>query len=170
MIEKNYRVNERIKFSPIVLIDQDGENLGVIPLNKAKGLALSYNLDLVEVSPNSKPPVCRIMDFGKFKYEQEIKRKKQSKKSVQTKEIRLSCRIADNDLDVKAKLANKFLLSGNKVYVKLEFKRRENDHKELGYIVMNNFISKLEENSIISNKISLEGRSLSCLLDPKKPE
>ena len=164
-----YRINDRIKLSPIVLIDENGKNLGPIPTFKAKIMALNVGLDLVEVSPNSKPPVCKIMDFGKFKYQQEIKNKKQVKKQTQLKEVRLSCGIEDHDLETKSKLANKFLLLGHKVQVRLEFKRRQNDHKELGYVVMNKFIQLVKDNSTMSKSPNLDGRFLSCSLDPIKP-
>jgi translation initiation factor IF-3 len=168
--EKFYRINDRIRFSPIVVIDESGKNLGPVPLIKAKELANYAGLDLVEVSPNSRPPVCKIMDFGKFKYQQEIKDKKQrqSKKFTQTKEIRLSCGIADNDLETKLKSAIKFLHAGSKVNVRLEFKRRENNHTEIGFSVINKFCSKLEEFGTIGRKPSLDGRFLFCLVEPNK--
>ena len=168
--EKFYRINDRIKFSPIVVIDENGKNWGPIPLIRAKEMANISGMDLVEVSPNSRPPVCKIMDFGKFKYQQEIKDKKQkqSKKHTQTKEIRLSCGIADNDLETKSKSAIKFLQSGLKVHVKLEFKRRENNHTEIGFSVINKFCNKLEEFGTIAKKPSLEGKFLFCLIESKK--
>jgi translation initiation factor IF-3 len=163
----NYRINDKIKFSPVVLIDENGKNLGAIPTYKAKILALSVGLDLVEVAPNAKPPVCKIMDFGKFKYQQEIKQKKQVKKQVQIKEIRISCGIADHDLETKSKLANKLLVSGHKVQVRLEFRRRQNDHKELGYVIINKFINSLKEVCCVLKPPSLDGKFLNCLLEPK---
>lgn len=171
MNDKNfYRINDKIRISPIIVIDENGNNLGSIPTFRAKVLALNAGLDLVEVSPNSRPPVCRIMDFGKFKYQQEVKNKKQYKKQSQTKEIRLSCTIEDHDLETKSKLANKFLLSGHKVLIKLEFKRRQNDHKEIGYSVMNKFLDLVKDNGDISKHPTLDGKSLHCLLDSKKNE
>lgn len=163
----NYRINDKIKFSPVVLIDENGKNLGAIPTYKAKILALNVGLDLVEVAPNAKPPVCKIMDFGKFKYQQEIKQKKQVKKQVQTKEIRISCGIADHDLETKSKLANKFLVSGHRVQVRLEFRRRQNDHKELGFKIINRFVDGLKEVSSLSKSPILDGKFLNCLLEPK---
>ena len=162
-----YRINDKIKISPIVVIDENGKNLGSMPTFKAKVLALSVGLDLVEVSPNSRPPVCRIMDFGKFKYQQEVKNKKQGKKQIQIKEIRLSCVIEDHDLETKSNLANKFLLAGHKIIVKLQFKRRQNDHKEIGYLVMNKFLELVKDNGELFSPVSLNGKFLSCSLDPK---
>jgi translation initiation factor IF-3 len=168
--EKFYRVNNQIKFSPIILIDENGENLGSLQLLRAKDLAYSKGLDLVEVSPSSRPPICKIMDYGKFKYQQEIKEKKQkhSKKSNQIKEIRLSCGIADNDLNTKLKSTIKFLEAGHKVQVRLEFKRRENDHKEIGFSVINKFINGTLEFGDVSKKPVIDGKFLSCLIEPKK--
>jgi len=163
----NYRINDKIKFSPVILIDENGKNLGSVPTYKAKILALNVGLDLVEVAPNAKPPVCKIMDFGKFKYQQEIKQKKQVKKQVQLKEIRISSGITDHDLETKCKLANKFFVSGHKVQVRLEFRRRQNDHKELGFTAINKFIDNLKEVSSVSRPPVLDGRFLSCLLEPK---
>jgi translation initiation factor IF-3 len=167
--EKFYRINDRIRISPVVVVDDNGNNLGSIPLFKAKELALNKSLDLVEVSPNSRPPVCKIMDFSKFKYEQEIKEKKQRKKQFQTKEIRLSCGIEDHDLETKFNQMYKFLNSGHKVQIRLEFRRRENNHKEIGLAVLNKFLSKIpEEKAIVSKKPSLDGKFLSCLVEPSK--
>ena len=164
--DKFYRVNDKIRISPIVLVDENGTNLGKIPLFKAKSIALEKNLDLVEVSPNSRPPICKIMDYGKFKYNQEIKDKKQKHKQKQIKEIRISCGIADHDMQTKTKSANNFLTSGHKVQIKLEFKRRENNHKEIGFSVMNKFLENIQNANITRNPV-LDGKFLSCLLEPK---
>lgn len=167
--DKFFRVNDRIKISPVVLIDDEGKNLGQIPLFKAKEMALIKSLDLVEVSANSRPPVCKIMDFGKFKYEQEIKEKKQrqTKKQVQIKEIRLSCGIEDHDMETKASHAIKFLQSGQKVQIRLEFRRRENNHKELGFVVIDRFLQKVSDHGSAVKRPSIDGKFLSCLLEPK---
>jgi translation initiation factor IF-3 len=167
--DKFFRINDKIKISPIILIDDEGNNLGQIPLFKAKEMALNKSLDLVEVSANSRPPVCKIMDFGKFRYELEIKEKKQrqTKKQAQMKEIRLSCGIEEHDMETKAVHAIKFLQSGQKVQIRLEFRRRENNHKELGFTVINKFLLKVEEYGSSSKKPSIDGKFLSCLLEPK---
>jgi len=167
--EKFYRVNEKIRFSPVVVIDSEGNNLGSIPLFKAKELALIQSLDLVEVSPNSRPPICKIMDFGKFKYQQEIKEKKQkqTQKKTQIKEIHLSCTIAENDLETKSKSAIKFLESGQRVQVRLEFKRRQINHKDIGRVLLDRFIEKISNYGSLSKSPSMDGKFLSCLLEPK---
>lgn len=167
MSEKKYRLNDRIRISPVILIDKDGKNLGPVSLNKAKYIARSSNLDLVEVSPNSRPPVCKVLDFNKFKYDQDIKNKKQKVKNV-IKEIRLSCGIAEHDLETKSKHAIKFLQSDYKVNIKLEFKRRENNHKEIGREVVDNFLEKIKDYSNIIKKPSLDGRFIFCSIEPKK--
>ena len=169
-MEKFYRVNEKIKISPVILIDETGNNLGAIPLFKAKELAISKSLDLVEVAASSRPPICKLMNFGKFKYEQEIKDKKQKqqKKHSQLKEIRLSCGIADHDMETKCKAASKFIESGHKVQVRLEFKRRENNHKEIGFGVIKKFVEKISDIGVVSKSPTAEGRFLFCLVEPKK--
>lgn len=166
--KEKFRVNERIKFSPVIVIDQNGDNLGKFHVEKAREFARRENLDLVEVSPNSRPPICKIMDFGKFKYEKSLKEKKQknSKKQIQ-KEIRLSCNIAENDLNTKVNKAINFLKNNHKVQVKLEYKRRQNSHRELGFEVINKMIDKVAEFSSPVEKPKLEGNVLSCQFYPK---
>lgn len=169
--EKFYRVNNYIKFSPVIVIDKDGKNLGQLPLQRAKDIALEDGLDLVEIAPNSRPPVCRIMDFGKFKFEQKVKEKKQKKKQQkqsQTKEVRLSPSIQEHDIDTKFKSASKFLAAGQKVNVKLEFKRRELAHRDIGFEVINRFVERLKEYGTPLGKPKSEGKNIFCMIDPKE--
>lgn len=169
--DRLYRVNDQIKFSPVVVINPEGRNIGSVSLQKAKEIAFAANLDLVEISPNSRPPVCRIMDFGKFKFDQAIKEKKQKKKQQKqslTKEIRLSPSIQENDIETKAKSAIKFLKSKHKVQVKLEFRRRELMHQKIGFDVINNFIERLKDFGNPLNKPKSDGRNLFCVLEPKE--
>lgn len=169
--EKFYRVNQLIKFSPIIVIDQHGKNLGSIPTAKARDIAIASGLDLVEISPNSRPPVCRIMDFGKFKFEQAIKEKKIKKKQQkvsQAKEVHLTSVIQDHDLQTKLKSAIKFLESGHKVNVKLNFRRREMAHQELGFKVIKDFISSLQESATVISNPKMDGRSIITVLVPKE--
>jgi translation initiation factor IF-3 len=164
--EQNYRVNEKIKFSPVMLIDQNGKNLGTVSVEKARYLAREASLDLVEISPSARPPVCKIMDFGKFRYSQSLKEKKQKiQKSVQ-KAIRLSPDIAEHDVIVKANMARKFLLKGNKVFFQLRYKGRELAHTNLGFDVVKKIINLLEDISTVSVQPKLEGNTLSCILEP----
>lgn len=165
-----HRANDQIRFSPIILINPDGKNLGAIPLNRAKDMAKELNLDLVEIAPNNKPPVCRIMDFGKFKFDQAIKEKQQRKKQLkqsQIKEIRLSPSIQENDIETKLKSAIKFLKSNHKINIKLEFKRREAAHQNIGLDVLNHFVEKLKDYGNLLGKPKSEGRVLFCSVEPK---
>jgi translation initiation factor IF-3 len=169
--EKFYRANNHIKFSPVIVIDKDGKNLGSLPLQRAKDIALEDGLDLVEIAANSRPPVCRIMDFGKFKFDQKVKEKKQKKKQQkqsQLKEVRLSPSIQDHDLETKLKAAIKFLSASQKVSVRLDFKRRELAHRDIGFVVMNKFLEKLNEHGLVMGKPKSEGKSIFCLVEPKE--
>ena len=166
--EKFYRVNEKIRFSPVILIDKDGVNLGKVHIEKAREIAYREGLDLVEVSPSARPPICKIMDYGKFKYEKSLKEKKQKqcKKQIQ-KEIRLSCNIGENDLKTKSNMAINFLKNQYRVNVKLEYRRRENTHRELGFVVMKNFISQVSEHGSPVSNPKLDGNVLFCCISPK---
>lgn len=168
--EKFYRVNDYIKFSPVVVIDENGKNLGPTPLHVAKNLAAQASLDLVEISPSSRPPVCRIMDFGKFRFNQNLKDKKQRRKQKQSqlKEVRLSSSIQEHDLETKFKAAAKFLEQGHRVNIKLEFKRREMVHQDIGFKVINSFIDRLKDHGSAVARPKLEGKNLFCTLDPKE--
>lgn len=167
--EKRYRINEQIRISPIVLINQEGRNLGPIPLQKAMCIALESSLDLVEISPESRPPICKIMNFGKFKFDQGIKEKAQKKnqKSQQPKEIRLSPSIQKHDLETKVKSARKFIQDGHRVNIKLEFRRREIAHTELGRDMMSSFLLEIGETCELMGAIKMEGRALFCSVSPK---
>lgn len=164
-----FRINDQIR-CPIVLVLQDERKLGTFTTDEAKKIAKAAGLDLVEVAPQSKPPVCRIMDFGKFKYEQSIKEKEQKKKQKQQhhdKELRLSPAIGEHDLEVKINVAKKFLLKGHNVYFSLRYKRRENAHKELGFKVVDKIILALEEFGAPQSKPRLDGSSLNFIIEPK---
>lgn len=166
--KKWYRVNRQIRFSPIMVILGE-QNLGVMPTERALELASQEGLDLVEISPNSRPPVCKIIDYGKFKYEQGVKEKKAKQtKPQQMKEIRLRPSIAPHDLDVKINSAEKFLQSGNKVQIRIEFKKRENVHKELGFTLLNKVIESLANAGKTITLPHLDGKYLGCILEPKK--
>lgn len=170
MNDNAYRANYQIKISPVILINQEGKNLGPIPLVKAQAIAKECELDLVEIVPNNKPPICRLMDFGKFKFEQNLKEKKQKKKQSklsQVKEVRLSPGIQNHDLETKNKSVRKFIQLGHKVVVKLEFKRRELNHKELGDKVLKEFISSLSDVCSVVEKPKFESKSINCMLTPK---
>lgn len=170
--EKFYRVNSQIRMSPVVVINPEGRNLGPLPTARALDIAVELGLDLVEIAPNSRPPVCRIMDFGKFRFDQNVKDKKQKRKQKQSqvKEVRLSPAIQEHDLETKAKAATKFLEAGHRVNVRLDFRRRENAHRDIGMKVIEDFVVRLHEHGTPASKPKSEGRSLFCLVDPKEKD
>jgi len=143
--------------------------LGIMPTPKALELANEKKLDLVNISPNANPPVCKILDYGKYRYELQKKEKeaKKKQKTTQVKEIRLSTFIEEHDIQVKAKTAAKFLSDGDKVKVGLRFRGRERDYAAKGMDVMNAFAEAVSEVGIIEKKPVFEGRSLTMVLGPK---
>lgn len=169
MKNEGLRINERIRISPVIVIDQDGENLGALPLKMALGIASEAGLDLVEIAPSNRPPVCRVMDYGKFKFDQDLKERKLKKKQSKiskTKEVRISPSIQDHDMETKAKSAMKFLQEGCKVVIKLEFRRRELAHKDLGVRTMNSFLERLVDFGKAASPPKFEGRSVTCMVEP----
>ncbi len=168
---KFYRINGQIRMSPVVVIDDHGRNMGSMPTLKAMDLAHEAGLDLVEIAPSSRPPVCRIMDFGKFKFEQAVKERSQRKKQnklTQVKEIHLSPGIQKHDMDTKSKAARKFLEGGQKVNVKLEFRRRELAHRDIGDKVMAEFLQTLADIGVPMGRPKSEGKALFCVIEPKQ--
>lgn len=163
-------MNEGIRDLEVRVLDEDGEQLGVMSGKEAYQLALEKKLDLVKIAPNAKPPVCKIMDFGKFRYEQQ-KRDKDARKKQKAgtlKEVRLGLNIEKNDLQTKAKSAAKFLLSGDKVKVSLKFKGREMGYTQLGFEVVKKFSAEIEEFGDLESPAKLEGRNLVAVFAPKK--
>lgn len=169
-ISKELAINEEINAKEVRLISENGEQLGIMTSKKALELASSKNLDLAEISPNAQPPVCKIMDYGKYKYEQARKEKEAKKKQkvVNIKEIRLRPGIDVNDLKTKANQANKFLQKGDKVKVELRFRGRELGHKDIGKEVMINFIELLSEFGEPNKSPKFEGNNMVAIIDPKK--
>ena len=143
--------------------------LGVMPTEKALELAAEKKLDLVNISPNAKPPVCKILDYGKYRYELQKKEKeaKKKQKTTQVKEIRLSTFIEEHAINVKANTASKFLKDGDKVKVSLRFRGREKDYKDKGMAVMETFAQVVSEVGVVEKKPLFEGRSLTMVLGPK---
>lgn len=164
------RVNDSIRLSPLMVIGPDGEKLGIITNDEAKAKAREYELDLVEVAPNVRPPVCRIMDYGKFKFEQGVKEKKQkaNSKASQQKEIRFRPSIGDADIETKVRKIKEFLEDGNKVMLRLQFKARENAHKDRGFEVVDKVLEQVAGLGKPQNKPKVEGKFLTCLLEPEK--
>lgn len=152
------------------MIDEDGEQLGIVSTVEALKLAEDKDRDLVKISPGAKPPVCKIMDYGKHKYEQAKREKDVRKKqrTVQIKEIRLSLNIEENDIKTKAKNAIKFLSSGDKLKVSLRFRGRQLGHIKLGYAVFDTFAEEIEEFGTMDMRPKMEGRSMTTMFSPKK--
>jgi translation initiation factor IF-3 len=167
---ENLRVNGQIRLSPVVVIDQEGENLGSMPLQMALGIASEAGLDLVEISPSSRPPVCRVVDYGKFKFNQNLKEKKLKKKQSKAskmKEVRLSPSIQKHDIETKRKSAISFLESGQRVNIRLEFRRREIVHQSLGHEMMKSFLDGISDFGTPVSRPKTEGRAISCVVEPK---
>ena len=170
VISKNFTCNESIREKEIRVIDTDGTQLGVISTKEALQMAEEKDLDLVMISPTAVPPVCKIMDLGKYIYEQSKKEKEAKKKQkvISIKEIRVSLTIEEHDIEIKAKNARKFLLDGDKVKITVRFRGREMELGHIGERILNNFTAKLEDVSIIEKKPKREGRSMTLVLGPKK--
>ena len=168
-ISKETRINEEIRDKELRVIDETGEMIGIMSRDEALRLAEEKKLDLVNISPNAKPPVCKILDYGKYRYEMQKREKeaKKKQKTMQVKEIRLSTFIEDHDIQVKAKTACKFLQDGDKVKVSLRFRGREKDYTARGREVMDKFAEVCSEVSTIDKKPTFEGRSLTMFLAPK---
>ena len=168
-ISKENQINEEIRDKELRVIDNDGTQLGNMSLNEALDLAAQKKLDLVNIAPKAKPPVCKILDYGKYKYELQKKEKeaKKKQKTMQVKEIRLSTFIETHDVEVKAKNASKFLKAGDKVKVSLRFRGRERDYTAKGMDVMNQFAEIVSDVAEVEKKPNFEGRSLMMVLAPK---
>jgi translation initiation factor IF-3 len=160
------RVNERIRVPEIRLIDENGEQLGVIRTREALAIAKQRNLDLVEVAPTAQPPVCRIMDYGKYRYEQTKKERdaRKNQKVIEIKEVRLTPKIDDHDLETKARQAKGFVEDGHKVKLSVKFRGRENAHPEIGRDLLNQFADILKDVAAIEQPARLEGKNMTMLL------
>lgn len=164
------QINSAIRDKEVRLIDSDGTMIGVVSAREAQLKANERELDLVKISPNANPPVCKIMDYGKYLYEQN-KREKEAKKKqtvIEMKEIRLSAKIEDHDFSFKAKNAIKFLEDGDKVKVSIRFRGREIAYSTLGREVMNKFADTVKEYGKVDRPPVMEGRSMSMILVPHK--
>lgn len=168
-ISKETLINEEIRDKELRIVDADGTQLGIMSRAEALELAEKRNLDLVNVAPKAKPPVCKILDYGKYRYELQKKAKEARKKqkTMQVKEVRLSVFIEEHDINVKAKTAMKFLNEGDKVKVSLRFRGRENAYTDKGRDVMKRFAEIVSEAGEIEKKPAFEGRSLTMIVVPK---
>ena len=169
-IKRFIRINEKIRVPEVRLIGPESDQLGVVSINKALELANQYSLDLVEVAPQAAPPVCRIMDFSKFKYDQEKKEREAKKHQRQSrlKEIRLHPNIDEHDYQVKVKQAVGFLQKKDRVKVDLFFKGRQIEHMDLGRKILDKFIVDSLSEGVVEKEPLLEGRVMSFVLAPKK--
>ena len=168
--KENLRINEEIRVREVRVTTAEGEQLGIMQVRDALQMAIEQNLDLVEVAPTARPPVCRIMDYGKFKYEQQ-KRDKEAKKKqkiVTIKEVKLRPNIEDHDFDVKKKNALRFLEDGDKVKVTIMFRGRELSHPELGRVVLVRMAKELAEIANVARDPKLEGKNMIMILNPKQ--
>ena len=163
-------INEQIRDRKIRLIGEDGEQLGIMSARDAMKLAREANLDLVKIAPTAKPPVCKIIDYGKYKYEQARREKEARKKqkTIEVKEVRLSPNIDTNDLNTKVNQARKFVSSGNKVKVAVRFRGRELAHTAVGKTILEDFAQKLSDIAVIDKPAKLEGKSMVMFLVEKR--
>lgn len=164
-----HRINEKIRAREIRLIDQAGKQMGIYPLGKALALARERNLDLVEVAPNADPPVCRLMDYGKYVYERtkrEREARKAQRKTTEIKEIRLRPKTDSYHIGFKLKRVREFLGEGAKVKVRVLFRGREITHPEIGFALLKKVAAELEDIAIIEHRPRLEGRSMLMILSP----
>lgn len=169
MASKDLRVNRQIRVREVRLIDDQGEQKGIVPTMEALDMAKEVGLDLVEVAPQANPPVCKILDYGKYKFDQEKKKKeaKKKQKQIKLKEIRMQPKIEEHDLDFKTKHIREFLDDGNKVKVTIRFRGRELAHTELGKDVLENILERLEGDYSLDRSPAMEGRFMSMILSPK---
>lgn len=172
VISKEHIINERIRDKEIRLIGSEGEQLGIVSSQQALDIAAEKNLDLVKIAPNAVPPVCKIMDYGKYRFEIAKKEKEQRKnqKIVETKEVRLTPNIDDHDFFTKVNNAKKFLKSGNKVKVTVRFRGREVTHSSLGEDILNRFKDETAEVGTVDKAPKMEGRNMSMFISPKGAE
>lgn len=163
-------INEQIRDREIRLIGEDGEQLGIMSARDAMKLAREANLDLVKIAPTAKPPVCKIIDYGKYRYEQARREKEARKKqkTIEVKEIRLSPNIDTNDLNTKVNQARKFVSGGNKVKVAVRFRGRELAHTAVGKTILEDFVQKLSDIAVIDKPAKLEGKSMVMFLVEKR--
>lgn len=166
-IDKNHRINEQIRIPQVRVVSADGQQLGVLPTDQALALAREQELDLVEVAPSERPPVCRIMDFGKFKYQQKKKQHKQHAHHTKIKEIRVRPKTGDHDIETKVNQAKGFLQHKDKVIISVVFRGRELAHIEEGHRVLKRVLELLEESGKLEAPPQQQGKRIVCTMVPK---
>lgn len=166
-----YRINFQIRV-PNVRVNFGQQQLGIMPTDKARNMAMNEGLDLIEVIPNASPPVCMIADFGKLKYEMKIREKESAKKqreSIQTiKEIRLTPTTASHDIQIKSKAIERFLAEGKKVQIMMKFSHREMHHKDIGLQTIHGILDTFQQSAVVEQLPRFEGNRLNCRLAPKE--
>ncbi|RJP56415.1 MAG: translation initiation factor IF-3 [Deltaproteobacteria bacterium] len=167
---KKALINEKIKAPEVRVIDSEGTQLGIIPLKEALSVASEEGLDLVEVDPNSNPPVCRIMDYGKFRYKQskKIHEAKKSQTTFQVKEVKIRPNTEEHDIEYKVGHIKRFLGSGNKAKVCIVFKGREIAYREMGVNILNKIAEEVKDMGIVEQQPKLEGRNMAIVIAPKQ--
>ncbi len=168
---KELQINEEIRAKEVRIVGENGEQVGVMSSSAALALAYEKDLDLVLIAPTAEPPVCRIMDYGKYRFERDKKEKEARKKQtiVEVKEIQLSCRIDTHDFETKVKHAHRFMEDGNKVRVVVKFKGREMSHLDIGRDMLEKFEQACADIGSVDKRPSLEGRFMSMIINPLKP-
>ena len=168
-ISKGLRVNERIRIKEVRVILPDGTQLGILPTEEALQKAYALNLDLVEVAPEARPPVCRIMDYGKYRYEQSKKAREAKKKQtvIELREIKLRPKTEEHDFQFKAKHAERFLKEGNKAKITMMFRGREMIRMDRGKALLTRFVEALKDVAVVEQQPKVEGRNMTLILAPK---
>ena len=166
----SHQINEEITDNEVRMIDEDGTQLGIMPISGAMQIAIDKDLDLVKIAPTSKPPVCKIMDYGKFRYEQakKVKEVRRHQHVVEVKEIRMSPSIGENDFQTKLRNGLKFLKDGDRLKVTIRFRGREMAHTDIGEKLLKKFAAECAEFGTVDKNPKLEGRHMSVFLTPKQ--
>ncbi len=169
LISKDWRINENIRVREVRLVSDDGEQMGIVNIREALGIARERGFDLVEVAPSAQPPVCRLMDYGKYKFEQNKREKEARKKQkvIAVKEVKMRPNIEEHDFQVKARNARRFLSGGDKVKLTIMFRGREITHPELGEKLSLKFVEELTDISSVEKPPKVEGRNMVTFLIPK---
>lgn len=168
-ISKGLRVNERIRIKEVRVISPDGTQLGVLPIEQALQTAYGLHMDLVEVAPEARPPVCRIMDYGKYRYEQSKKAREAKKKQtiIDLKEVKLRPKTEEHDFQFKVRHAERFLKEGNKAKITMMFRGREVIRMDRGRALLNRFVEALKDVAVVEQQAKVEGRNMTLILAPK---
>jgi len=168
--DQRVRINDQIRISPVRFIDADGEQVGIVSLDEARERATEASLDLVEVAPDARPPVCRLMDYGKFRYEEQRREREARKKqhTMHVKEVKYRPGIEDHDYEFKTRHVRRFLEEGDKVKVTMMFRGRQLSHPEIGLAVLERVFSDVEDVSKIESQPTREGRTMIMILAPLK--